>query len=506
MNRLAEMLRVKGVAIEQWRPRARNFLLLLILLAGFYLRLDGLDWGRNSGMRFHPDEPRFTEQAEAFDQGGRLPKRSIFGFEYVFGFGAAIRAVHTVLPSLDYARIGRVISLVSGLLLCLVVFVIARELKVSNAVAGLACALTALNTLCVIHSHYGTADITYVLLLYLFAFCILRGWSLIAAIAAGEAMAMKFGLILVPSLLWLAWQRRSRGILLSALTVFVFLAAQGFTFNSESIHKIWSVTKRENFGSFDHQKWQNTITYFGVAIRALGIPVSIFAVIGLARTRWREALHGVANGDLHHARIIAFLPFALHGVGLLAINTAFPRHALPLIPLATLFAARGIGKTPCFYAAAALCLGWSGLLAWSDGRVFRDDPCERALREIQRIHSDYSFKPTRKQRQFEPFGVWREMPTYGYVVIGEDRIGRFKRSEINPLRAPNEREIYNTSVDELRRYQRFSEEVAQGKWKQVFEAGPLNILPEQRLYDAAWGSFEKFAGKCTVYERSASPP
>jgi hypothetical protein len=486
MKRLEEIFPIKRVEIERLRPRAKDFLLLLIFLAGFWLRFDGLDWGHKSGIHVHPDEPRFIEQAEAFDRGGRLRK------DYVFGFGAAIRTVHMVLPSLDYGRIGRVISLVSGSLLCLVVFVITRELKLRNAVAGLACALTALNTLCVIYSHYGTADMTYLLLLYLFALCVLRGWLLIAAIVAGEAMAMKFGLILVPSLLWLAWQQRARGILLIALIVFVFLAAQGFTFNSESVRMMWSVTKRDNFGGFEHQKWQNIITYLGVAIRALGIPVFIFAVIALARARWREALHGVAHGHLHHARIIAFLPFALHGIGLLAINTAFPRHALPLIPLATVVAACGIEKTSRVREAAALCLVWSGLLAWSDGRVFRDDPRERALREVQKIRASDSFKSTGKQAQL--------------VTIRENRIGRFKRSEINPLRAPNERELYHASVDEFHRYQRFSEQVAHGRWKQVFEAGPLNVLPEQFLYDAAWGSFEKFAGKCTVYERSTIPP
>src|SRR5438128_1682536 len=144
MKRLEEILRSKPVEIERLRPRAKDFFLLLTLLAGFWLRFDGLDWGHKSVMQFHPDERRFTEQAEALDRGGQLRKDSDFGVDYVFGFGAAIRAVHTVLPSLDYAHIGRVISLGSGSLLCLVVFVIARELKLSNAVAGLACALTAL--------------------------------------------------------------------------------------------------------------------------------------------------------------------------------------------------------------------------------------------------------------------------------------------------------------------------------------------------------------------------
>ena len=503
MTCLAKILLIKRVQIERLRPGAEDLVLFLILLVGFWLRFDGLDWGNKSGMRFHPDERRFTEQAQALDRGRPLNKT------YVFGFGEAIRAVHMVLPSVNYAHIGRAISLVSGLLLCLVIFAIARELKLSRAAAALGCALISLNTLCVINSHYGTADMTYVLLLYFFALCVLREWSLMAAIVAGAVMAAKFGLILVPSLLWLMWRRRARGILLVVLTVLVFLAAQGFTFDSTSLHMIWSDMRNDTIGGFDHQKWQNIITYLGIAIRALGIPVFIFAVAGLVRARGREALHAIADGDRRHTRIIAFLPFALHAVGLLGISTTFPRHALPLVPLAIIVAAGAIEKTSHFRAVAGFCLVWSGLLAWSDGRVFRDDPRERAVREIQKIRPDYSFKSMAKQTQFQirPDHVFKSMAKETqFVMIVESRAGRLKRSEINPLRAPNERELYHVSKEEFERYRRFNEEVARGRWKQVFEAGPLNILPEQFLYDAAWGSFEKVAGKCLVYERSPFRP
>jgi hypothetical protein len=313
-------------------------------------------------------------------------------------------------------------------------------------------------------------------------------------------MATKFGLILVPSLLWLAWQRRLRGILLLALTIFVFFAVQGFKFDSESTRMIWW-SIQNNAGGFEHQKWQNIITYLGVAIRALGIPVFIFAIVGLTRTRWREVLSRIVDMRLpassapareltRHVRIIAVLPFALHALGLLAINTSFPRHALPLIPLALIAAAHGVEKNPRFRVIAALCLVWSGLLAWSDGRVFRDDPRERAWRELQRTHLGYPAGPMRGDAHV--------------AVILENNIWRFERSELNPFRAPNELEMYNSSKEKLAAYQQFKQALAHGELKQVFQAGPLHILPEQFLYAAAWGSFEKFAGQCTLYERSAS--
>lgn len=466
----------------------RNLALILALATGLWLRWDGLGWGRTTGSQFHPDEPRFVEQADALDRG--LPLRK----SYVFGFGQALRAVRCVCPSPGYADIARALSLASGMLLCLVVFALARELKLGTNAAALAAALAGLNTMCVIHSHYGTADMTYVLFLHLFALAALRGWLPVAAVVTGLAMATKFGMILVPSLLWLVCSpafgrnpdRLKAGLqvlLLLLLAGFIFFAAQGFTFDRESVRMISLSVKKDNVGGFEHQKWQNIITYAGVAVRALGIPVLLFAVIGLVRARRATRFRNVPA-----AVWIALLPFALHALGLLAINTAFPRHLLPLVPLLLLAAARGVEGLPRLrLAAATLCLGWSALLAWSDGRVFADDPREAAMRAVERMRA-------------EPAGG---MPGAWKVATRSENVTwRFERSEVNPLRPPNERELYHASPAEFRRHRDFQAAVAEGAWKQVFEAGPLHLLPEQFLYDAAWGSFEKFAGKCAVYVRA----
>lgn len=455
----------------------RTMLLLLALAAGFWLRWDGLDWGRGSTTPFHPDEPRFTEQADALDRG--LPLRK----SYVFGFGQAIRAVHAAAPSLDHARIARGLSLGAGMALCLVVFAIARALNMDAGTAALAAALTALNTLCVIHSHFGTADMAYTLLLHLFALAALRGWLLGAAAAAGFAMATKFGLILLPSLCLLGCLPATRLTatrlkpalrlpLVLAIAGFVFQAAQGFTFDRESIRMISLSARVDNLEAFEHQKWQNIITYAGVAIRALGIPVFVFAVVGLVR-----AGRTARSGGIPAAVWIALLPLALHALGLLAVNTSFPRHFLPLVPLPLIAAAHGIAGVPRLRVVfATLCLGWSALLAWSDGRVFAGDPREAARRAV---------------------------PRPDVLLVQEARVWRFERSEINPLRAPGGRELYHATADELRQFRDFKAAVARGEWRMIFEDGPSLCLPEQRLYDAAWGSFEKFAGKCTVYERVA---
>src|SRR5205807_7643817 len=100
----------------------RNILLLLAIFGGFWMRWDGLDWGRKSGVQFHRDEGRFVKQAYALDHDGALLK------SYVFGFGEAIHIVNAIAPSRVYARIGLGLSLPPGFLLLVAVFPLPRSL------------------------------------------------------------------------------------------------------------------------------------------------------------------------------------------------------------------------------------------------------------------------------------------------------------------------------------------------------------------------------------------
>jgi hypothetical protein len=314
-------------------------------------------------------------------------------------------------------------------------------------------------------------------------------------------MATKFGVILIPSLLWLAWRQRARGLLLPLVAGFIFLALQDFMFNGDSVRAIWQGFTRDNAGGFEHAKWQNLITWSGVLVRTLGLPVFIFAIIGLARIRRRAAASPeIAPTPDKAAAMIAFLPFALHALGLFAINTAFPRHILPLIPPLLIAAAAGIARLPRGRTAAAIaCLAWSALLAWSDGRTFRADPRERVFASLPEgqapVWADAFFKiPLDRIRAERPSQAQA-------IILTEAWTWRFERSEINPLRPPGERELYHTDANDLAWYHRFREAEARGGWKEIARAGPVLILPEQFLYDTAWGSFEKFAGRCTAYAR-----
>ena len=463
-------------------PRARTAEYLLLALAvvlGVFLRWNGLGWGEDSAS-YHPDEQRIAEMADGLRTNSEFPR------SYVFFFPQLVRAAEAMGGN------ARIISFVAGCLLIGVVFCLARLLAPGHET--LAAAFVATNTLCIIHAHFGTADTVYTVLLCLFAWSVLREKVWLAAVVAGLAMATKFGLILIPSLIFLLWQLNSRARRAGFLTAtaFVFFAAQGFAFNMESVHAIWRSFTLDNAGGFEHNKLLNVLTYAGVMIRALGLPVVGLLVLFLARRSWTRP---------PVVQVVALLPFALHGVGLLLINTAFPRHALPLIPVACIAAAAGVGLLPRHrIQLAAVCLAWSLALAWSDGTVFRVDPRERAKAWMETNVSNTVRVWADPHHHGKAWHTSADRPSEAnLLVLTEAWTWRFERSEINPLGAPSEAELYHATASDLAWYLRLNDLVAQGTWKKIYEACPLHILPEQFAYAAAWGSFEKFAGRCAVY-------
>ena len=466
----------------------------LVLVAGFWLRVDGLAWGLQSDppRSFHPDERRLAAIAASMDAGTPFPRSYVLAQpQLVRLFGRTSSG--SLLPAIATARN---LSLVSGFGLILLCGLLARRLGVPS---GLAAALCAANTLCVIHAHFGTADSLYALALCGFAVASLSGLLFAAAAIAGFAMALKFGLVLLPSLLFLAWRHRLRGAAALGVTVLVFLAAQGFAFDLESVRAIWRSFTQDNAGGFTHAKWLNAPVYAAVLVRALGFPAAILAALGLFNLRALAA----PRRDM----LVALLPFVLHGAGLLAINTAFPRHALPLLPPLFVLAALGLLRLrkPMQLPAAAVAVLWSLGLAWSDGRVFREDPREAAVEWMNRNLPRESAVWTDPFWQGPAVATAAERPSQArYLVLSEAWTWRFGRSELNPFRAPGEAELYHAEPGDLAWYARLEEAVAAGAVKEAAAFGPRNLFPEQRLYDAAWGRFEKFAGRVRVLELPAA--
>lgn len=460
------------------------------VLAGTWLRWDGLSWGlRGDPARlYHPDERRLAAMAVAMDAGAPFSRGYVLAQPQLVRL-ATSPAAGDLRPGIAAARR---ISFLAGLGTIALCALLARKL---GTPAWFAAALAAANTLCAIHAHFGTADALYALLLCGFSLAVLSGSLFAAAACAGLAMATKFGLVLVPSLLFLAWRHRLRGAAALAVTAAVFVAAQGFAFDAESVRAIWRSFTEDNAGGFVHDKWLNAPVYAAVLVRSIGIPAALLALAGLARCRTLSA----PRREL----VAAFLPFALHAAGLLAINTAFPRHALPLIPPLLVFAALGLARLPerARSPVAALAVAWSLALAWSDGRVFSRDPREQVADWMARE------QPREVAVWTDPFwqGPAAQTPAARpsqarLLVLNEAWTWRFERSEVNPLRAPDAARLYHAEPGDLVWYTRLQDALAAGQIHVVAAAGPTVWLPEQIAYDRAWGSFEKFAGRSVVID------
>lgn len=495
----------------------RHLLVLTaILLAAAWLRAPGLFWGygllghHDAFVYLHPDEPRFVEIARGLDTN------QPFRRSYVLGYGQWLRMIVAVarktghrISDPELIMAARLTSFVSGLILVGLTFVFARMLQLPPGVSLVAAGLVAGNTLCVIHSHYGTADMTYVALLYGFLTVTLAsvrspsaGRITVAAALAGIAMAVKFGLIVLPSLACLPWVApRRRGwwsLSVAAVALIAFLGAQGFSFNLASLCAITQSARLENLGGIRHPRWANPLVYLVESVRALSLPVAAGVVLGLCRPI-------PARARLGPKAWLVGLPLVLHLVGLQGLVLPFPRHLLALMPAFAILSAwgyhrcRGAGR-----ALAACALLWSGGLAWSDDAAYRRDSRGAALEWLA------AHVPQDRTVWADPY--FRRLPVHMFyppaspgeadvILRHEGWFYRFRRSELSPFGPPGPDALYHATQDDLEIERMLDSGLKKGTWQYVFEAGPPAWLPEQWAYRWLWGNFDKFAGRSLVLMR-----
>ncbi len=489
--------------------RTRTIIALsLVLGLAAVLRWPGLRWGfdipatQTRFAAFHPDEPRFVEIARG------LHGQGAFRQSYVLGFGNLLRLYLAAAESAgrrpDDAELtlaARGLSLVAGVAMVAVAFLFARRMSGSAETGLIAAALVAGNTWCITQSHYGTADMTYTFLLYLFAWLAWIGVersSLAAGVGAagiaGLAMAMKFGLVLIPSVLLLAFLFRPRrplaAILFLGVAVLAFLAAQGFRFGLDGVGMIWKSFTQENVAGGGGPSFWNPLVYAAELVRILGLPVVLLLF-----------LCGRGVRRLPAPAVAAFLPIALHAVSIQFLGLPFPRHLLPVVPLLLVAVAVIANGLPRFRVPAiVIALIWTGILGISDQVAFHQDPRVSAVNWLARtapqdrtLWADPYFKI--RVEDFYPPGS----PTQAdYLVRHEGWWYRFGRSELNPAGLPAGGPLYHARPVDREIFLQQESDVASGKRRVVFRKGPPLILPEQWLYHRLWGSLEKFAGTCDV--------
>ena len=486
--------------------------LLFLVLMGLALRAPGINWGRGLAgvhvpyVQIHPDEPRFVEIARGLHEG------TVFRKSYVMGFSTpqrlALLSAKKSLSDEHLVRIARVVSLLSGLALIVVIYFFTARWTGSLPVALITSGLVTLNTWCVTQSVYGTADMTYTMLLYLFGGLVMRGFDrssglvlLGAAAVAGAAMSVKFGVILLPSLFLLGHGVRARRFLWGGafigVAILSFFGFQGFAFDLEVVRSIWTSFSRENVHGFEHSLWMNVPVYAMQIVRICGIPAVCLALLGLYSFRFTKVV--ARKGPL-----VAFLPLILHGVGLFCISLPFPRHLLPLIPFALMLAATGTWH--CARARVLLipllCV-WSMVLTLTDAKALWSDARGDTMRWIashvaqnQSVWaSPYVALPVDK---FYPQGG---ASSADVVILHEAWYYRFLRSELNPISLPGTNQLYHAYPEELKWYHSFVASQGDDGPEDAFVSGPTHVLPEQIIYEKLWGSLNKFAGTCRIIVR-----
>ncbi len=195
-----------GIALHSW-------FLVLIILAAFLIRLQGINWPR-----FHPDEYPIAHWIERGSPdrvypGGTFVLIRPFRFVWTMAHGGIqfMRSYTshyghdvgvTVRP--DYILMGRYFNAVIGSLACLFIYLTTYTLLKSRSAALFSALLMAFAQLPVEHAHYAQTDIPM-----LFVMCVLlwfwtnaiardhAGWFVAAGLACGAAAGTKFTLMML---------------------------------------------------------------------------------------------------------------------------------------------------------------------------------------------------------------------------------------------------------------------------------------------------------------------
>ena len=459
----------------------------------------------------HPDEPRFVEIARGLH--GEAPYRKT----YVLGFG---NLLHFYLSANEWAGrqpdnaelnyAARTVSLAAGIGTVLLVFTLALKMFHRKDAASLASALAAVNTACVTQSHYGTADMTYTFLLYLFLWfawrtdedkSLLQGFF--ASLAAGCAMAVKFGPVLIPSILLLPFllpRKRAWPLLLFPCVVAIgFLGLQGFQFGRENLDMICWMYLQDNLQTAAATRTINPLVYSFQLLRMLGLPVVALGLLFIPWTRSMARQIRYPKGLL-----VGLLPILLHLISILSSGLPFPRHLLPVLPTFILLAVAGWNILPSWKKSTAiLVLSWSLLITLADQYAFWNDTRDQACRWLARQKTAGKTVWTDPYIKVPLTNHYTPASLAGadYTLRHEGWYYRFERSELSPLRNPNANQLYHASSPDWTVNQILQAEIALGRRYVAFMADPPLIMPEQWLYDKAWGSLEKFAGSCMILTR-----
>ncbi|MBA4386368.1 MAG: hypothetical protein C0404_00195 [Verrucomicrobia bacterium] len=259
--------------VPQNRGKVHVIALVLVCLAAFYLRMQGVAWPQ-----FHPDEPKIASWIE-WTYGHRYVEERVYanGFfvmlkpfekalkvwykagsiaDYVAGRTATVARVH-LFDKLEPVMVARWFNVWIGMLTCVVIYWLTVRVTGSKWIGVFSAGLLAAAQYPVEHAHYGESDVamlfTLAVSLWLLTLAADRPGLpalLLAAVVSGFAFGTKFQLVilLVPLAVYCAclvgWPVTAKGAgrgTRALVLALVFFAAGFSTANQYVFNWTWFV-------------------------------------------------------------------------------------------------------------------------------------------------------------------------------------------------------------------------------------------------------------------------
>jgi 4-amino-4-deoxy-L-arabinose transferase-like glycosyltransferase len=189
-------IRIKNIKnfLDKWKIPPELILLLIIVIFGFFLRIDGINFGLPQ--HFHPDEtPLVLSGYQILTTGDLNPHFFAYPSFLIYTNSVIFGLYHLLSDSIfnyELYYLARLIVATLGTATIAVIYIIGKELF-NNKIGFISAIIFTVLPLAVNDSHYATVDIPltfFISLSFLFAYYITKRNSIIFFIACGICMGL----------------------------------------------------------------------------------------------------------------------------------------------------------------------------------------------------------------------------------------------------------------------------------------------------------------------------
>jgi len=498
--------------------------LILILVFGFCVRLPGVLWGVNIHAQphftgYHTDELDRVQITSEFLTGtvfqqAYYPK----GYYFQNAIPALLLKPFIAIGEPQLILIGRLLSLIYGVLTIGLVYLITKEIFVNHLTAVYSSMFLAFSGLHVTASHYAVVDAGTVFFTYAAMYCSLlfmrrnRNIFLISALVlAAIGLAFKLSLYILIPLLYIMWKRRLRPLIwigCFALICAVFAAANGGHYTWHNFILTMQNVQNDNISVITkYNKLWNPLIYFVGTIPALGfIGFATFLTGAFLLFKQKK---NILTPDIF---FIFILPLSVYGVSICCLSDPFTRHVLPFIVLFAIVAAYGLEKIQHVIPARRFTFLVSVIVFYQmlyvinfqyyyifDTRASAQECIKEHVPKGKTIY-------LMRHAQMADLGQYTLVKDYRaeYLVMNEADYFRYKRSVFCPFKEyPDWDEVYHGKKEDFKEIQN----TLQGKssYRLIAQFPVRFITPENFIYKRILGTYTEEIGDTRIYQRNTLP-